>query len=97
NAKFRVVYGDEDNDYVESKESPSAVANLYQKWNGILLFGLQLQQIKDIREMKQVNYSLKPYSLLSESGQRNRSKKGATVFYQVAQEQIKTVFHNNDV
>ncbi|CAG8616869.1 23033_t:CDS:2 [Cetraspora pellucida] len=28
---FRVVYGDEHNDYVEFKESPSAAANLYQK------------------------------------------------------------------
>ncbi|CAG8457876.1 13577_t:CDS:2 [Dentiscutata heterogama] len=90
-AKFRVVYGDEYNDYVESKESPLAVANLYQKaiesktkkkknlneenqkktsstkWNGILLFGLQLQQIKDIQEIKQINHSLKPYLLLSKS------------------------------
>ncbi|KAF0332919.1 hypothetical protein F8M41_018429, partial [Gigaspora margarita] len=76
-AKFRVVYSDKSADYVESKESPSAAANLYQKiieqkikknlnkenqkktsatkWNGVLLFGLQLQQIKDIREIKQVN------------------------------------------
>ncbi|CAG8511927.1 24961_t:CDS:2, partial [Cetraspora pellucida] len=30
-AKFRVVYGNKHNDYVESKESSSAVANLYQK------------------------------------------------------------------
>ncbi|CAG8846348.1 5651_t:CDS:1, partial [Gigaspora margarita] len=65
--------------------------------NGVLLFELQLQQIKDIREMKQVNHSLKPYSLLSKPGQRNRSKKGATVFYQAAQEQIKTVFYNDDI
>ncbi|RIB30497.1 hypothetical protein C2G38_2260371, partial [Gigaspora rosea] len=47
--------------------------------------------------MKQVNRSLKPYSLLSKPGQRNRSKKGATVFYQAAQEQIKTVFHNDNI
>ncbi|RIB14452.1 hypothetical protein C2G38_2144043 [Gigaspora rosea] len=47
--------------------------------------------------MKHVGHSLKPYSLLSELGQCNRSKKGATVFYQAAQEQIKTVFHNNDI
>ncbi|CAG8798910.1 27603_t:CDS:2, partial [Gigaspora margarita] len=47
--------------------------------------------------MKQVKHSLKPYSLLSKLGQRNRSKKEATVFYQAAQEQIKTDFHNNDI
>ncbi|RIB08459.1 hypothetical protein C2G38_2211588 [Gigaspora rosea] len=47
--------------------------------------------------MKQVNHSLKPYSLLSESGQRNRTKKGATMFYQAAQEQINTIFHNDDI
>ncbi|CAG8605215.1 9878_t:CDS:2 [Racocetra fulgida] len=114
-----IAYGDKPTDYVESKESPSAAANLYQKaieskpkknsnkenqkktsgtkWNEILLFGLQLQQIQNIREMNQINRSLKSYSLLSESGQRNRSKKGATMFYQAAQEQIKTIFHNDDI
>ncbi|CAG8815459.1 6543_t:CDS:2, partial [Gigaspora margarita] len=53
---FQVAYGNQSTNYVESKESSSATANLYQK-----------------------------------------SKKEATMLYQVAQEQIKTIFYNDDI
>ncbi|CAG8849716.1 22225_t:CDS:1, partial [Gigaspora margarita] len=31
NVRFQVAYGNKPTDYVESKESPSVAANLYQK------------------------------------------------------------------
>jgi len=41
------------------------------KWSGVLLFGLQLQQIKDVREARQTARGLKPYELLSKSSKKN--------------------------
>ncbi|CAG8814643.1 9683_t:CDS:2, partial [Racocetra fulgida] len=47
------------------------VKNKGTKWNMTFLFGLQLQQIKEVREACQIARGIKPYSLLSNSGQRN--------------------------
>ncbi|CAG8766928.1 6141_t:CDS:2, partial [Racocetra fulgida] len=117
---FRIKYGENPVEQVESDKSASAVVNAYQavissvlllaeidlnqkivknkgmKWNGTLLFGLQLQQIKEVCEACQIARRIKPYSLLSNSEQRNRSKKGALSFQSSFNETIKTVFHSDD-
>ncbi|CAG8497504.1 2729_t:CDS:2 [Scutellospora calospora] len=80
----------------ELNSDQKIVNNKGTKWNGALLFGLQLQQIKEVREARQIARGIKPYSLLSNSGQKNRSKKGASSFQNSFNETTKTVFHSDD-
>ncbi len=60
------------------------------------MFGLQLQQIKEIREAKNPICRLKPFDDLSESTQKSRVKKLGTMVYTNLQPEIKSIFHDND-
>ena len=66
------------------------------KWPGAYLFGLQLQQIKEIREAKDHVCYLKPFDDLSESTQKLRVKKLGTMVYKNLQTEIKSIFYNGD-
>ncbi|CAG8475708.1 17118_t:CDS:2, partial [Cetraspora pellucida] len=60
----------------------------------VLLFGLKLQQIKEIREKKYI-YNLKPFDKLSESGKQAHNKKLELALYNQVQNATKTLFCDN--
>ncbi|CAG8829075.1 19406_t:CDS:1, partial [Cetraspora pellucida] len=65
------------------------------KWSGVLLFGLHLQQIKEVREKKHI-HTLKLFDKLSESGQRARNKRLGLALYNQFQNNTETLFCDSD-
>ncbi|CAG8534028.1 2289_t:CDS:2 [Scutellospora calospora] len=74
---------------------PKRIKKGITKWSGVLLFGLQLQQIKEIREKKYI-HNLKPFDKLSESGKRARNKKLGLALYNQVQNATETLFCDSD-
>ncbi|RIB29633.1 hypothetical protein C2G38_2154893 [Gigaspora rosea] len=92
---------------VESKKSASEAANLYQDaLNKIAqlknpyklheIFGLQLQNIKKIRENKHRNHSLKPFNQLANSSQKMRGQRFGIMIKDFVDQNSKTLFNSED-